>query len=320
MDEAAEQSARVAGGLIGLLVGNAVAVPYDGLPPSMLPALDAIDMPQPQRLTLLRQALPAGAYGEDGALTLMLLSTLLNLRQLDGREFLLRVSGWRNRGFYAADNLTFDVSLPLQRVVQRFDAGVPPERCGLGTEPSHPGALARTTALVLLTPHFSDAELVAIAQQQAALTHDSPLGRLSSAFFALWLRAELAGNRHGHRFAADTLAALVADDPQLNDAFHHQLRPQRQIIVGNNERVDELLHTVGNVLAAEADFPAALRRLISFGYQSSSAAAVLGALCGVRYGLYGIPAAWRTLLREHNLITYLMHTMLERLDLPLVDF
>jgi ADP-ribosyl-[dinitrogen reductase] hydrolase len=319
MLEPAEHSARVAGGLIGLLIGNALAVPYDGLLPSMLPAPEQIQMPHELRSYLLRRRLRAGSYGEDGALTLMLLSTLLNLQRLDGREFLQRMHGWFHRGFYAADNLTFDVSLPIQRVVRRFDAGIPPERCGLGTDPYHPGAVARTVVLALLTPHFTDAELVAIAQQQAALTHNSPLGKVSSAFFALWVRAELARHPDGWKFAADTLAPLVTDDPDLHAAFHTQLRPGRLVIAGNTARVDELLHTVRTILMTDFSFPGSLRRIISLGNNSAGAAAVLGALVGIRYNLYGIPPLWRGLLREQNLITYMMHTMLERLDLPLVD-
>lgn len=314
----AHQSTRIAGCLVGLLVGNALAVPYDDMTPALMPEPALINLPPAPGWSARFPEVPSGAYSEDGAATLMMLSTLLNHGGFDSDGFLLRLRSWFERGIYAADNLTFDVAPQTQQALRRYASGLAAERCGSGCRLGDGGALARTAVLPLML-QVDDAALVDVAVLQTGLTHNSALSTVASAFFALWLRAELADEADSWLAATQRLRGVLPAAGPLLQSFERDFRPERRIVVGRSDHVVGLLQTTRTILAHTTDYAAAVRRVVSFGGNTPGAAAVVGAVAGLRYGLYGIPAAWRDRLRESALVRILMHEMLAGLQLPLVD-
>ena len=58
---------RIEGGLLGLLIGDAVSVPYEFHPPQALPPLDQIDMTPPRGFARAHVGVPPGTWSDDGA-------------------------------------------------------------------------------------------------------------------------------------------------------------------------------------------------------------------------------------------------------------
>lgn len=78
---------RYAGGLWGLLVGDALGVPYefsfaDGLPP-----MEQIEMVPPEGYRKTYPGVPEGTWSDDGAQALCLLDSLLECDRLDLDDF-----------------------------------------------------------------------------------------------------------------------------------------------------------------------------------------------------------------------------------------
>ena len=81
------------GGLYGLLIGDALGVPYEFSAPAELPPLEQIEMPPPSGFPRAHRSAPAGAWSDDGAQALCLLASLLGQGELD-----LEVAAQEHRG------------------------------------------------------------------------------------------------------------------------------------------------------------------------------------------------------------------------------
>lgn len=64
---------RIAGGLAGLLVGDALGCPYEFHGAPAIPALDAIEMNPPPGFARAHAGTPPGTWTDDGAMALCLL-------------------------------------------------------------------------------------------------------------------------------------------------------------------------------------------------------------------------------------------------------
>jgi ADP-ribosyl-[dinitrogen reductase] hydrolase len=67
----------MAGGLVGLLVGDALGVPYEFRGPKDLPPRDAIEYSPPEGFERSHTGVPPGTWSDDGAQALCLLASLL---------------------------------------------------------------------------------------------------------------------------------------------------------------------------------------------------------------------------------------------------
>jgi len=62
-----DRSDRILGGLHGLLIGDALGVPYEFHPASEVPAWEAIDLTPPPGFRRSHPQAPPGCWSDDGA-------------------------------------------------------------------------------------------------------------------------------------------------------------------------------------------------------------------------------------------------------------
>ena len=67
---------RLAGSLLGLLVGDALGVPYEFHPPEAIPPLEQIEFSPPNGFQRAHSNVPPGTWSDDGAQALALLHSL----------------------------------------------------------------------------------------------------------------------------------------------------------------------------------------------------------------------------------------------------
>src|SRR5512143_1633145 len=97
----------VAGGLVGLLVGDALGVPYEFHDPADIPA--PVEMEPPRGYRRAHATTAPGTYSDDGAHALALLASLLDRGGLDPEDLGARLVRWYERGELAVDGNVFDV-------------------------------------------------------------------------------------------------------------------------------------------------------------------------------------------------------------------
>ena len=162
---------RLAGGLIGLLVGDALGVPYEFHSAADIPLLSKIEFDPPGGFRRTHYGTPPGTWSDDGAQALALLASLLDCGKLDLDDFAGRLLAWADRGAYAVDDRVFDIGGQTSRAFGRLRRGVPSMESGPSGEwENGNGSLMRALPLALWHTG-SDAELAEDAQRQSLPTH-----------------------------------------------------------------------------------------------------------------------------------------------------
>ncbi len=299
----------VQGGLWGLLIGDALGVPYEFHDPSNLPPPDRIEMIPPPGFNRSHKGTPPGTWSDDGAQALALLDSLLTCGQLDPDDLGRRFVSWWTEGAYTPDGRAFDIGnqtsdalLKLQQGVRATSAG------GRGERDNGNGSLMRVLPLALWH-QGSDAELVELAHLQSRITHAHPRGEACCAAYVLMARGLLEGRGDPWASAFETLQHIY----RPTSAHAQELAIVRSFrqIRGSGYVVD-CLHSARIALEAP-DYTAVVRRAIGFGLDTDTTAAVAGGLAGIRHGLLGLPERWREAMQGRALVDSLMERLLSHL-------
>ena len=182
---------RVAGALTGLLVGDALGVPYEFHSPEALPPTDVIDFRPPDAFRRSHSSVPPGTWSDDGAQALVLLDSLLAKEGLDLEHFAQGLHRWMTQGFCAVDSSVFDVGIQTSRALRRLAGGIEPRHSGpSGEEDNGNGSLMRVLPLTLWHTG-DDQELAALSSEQSLPTHGHPRARIACALYCLWVRCVL---------------------------------------------------------------------------------------------------------------------------------
>ncbi|MCS7069216.1 MAG: ADP-ribosylglycohydrolase family protein [Meiothermus sp.] len=217
---------RVRGGLVGLLVGDALGVPYEFHPAEALPPLEQLEMEPPPGFARAHAGVPPGTWSDDGAQALALLASLLAQGRLNLADFAQRLLAWRMRGYMAVDSRVFDVGVQTHRALEALARGVPPAEAGPAEERANGnGSLMRVLPLAMWH-QGSDEALVQDAMLQSNPTHRHPRARVCCALYCLWARYELLGLAQAWEKAVSTLEALLPEASAERSELDRHVRPR----------------------------------------------------------------------------------------------
>ena len=293
-------------GLVGLLVGDALGVPYEFHPPEEIPAPEAIEFDPPAGFRRAHFGVPPGTWSDDGAQALVLLDSLLACDGLDLAHFAAGLLRWGREGFMAVNGSVFDIGSQTATALNRIGNRVAPDASGPSDERANGnGGLMRVLPLALWH-RGSDLELAGLAARQSLPTHGHARSQACCAIYCLWARAALDGAGDPWRdglarfdacgaaalFPADELARIL--DPANADAAR-----------GSGYVLDTLWSAKAAVEGSDG-YAACVRRAIAFGHDTDTTAAVAGGIAGIVHGLEGIPARWRDALRGQALLQPLL--------------
>jgi ADP-ribosylglycohydrolase/protein-tyrosine phosphatase len=311
MHPSEQEAERLEGAIWGHLVGDAVGVPYEFRVPDRVG-----DVAFGARGT---HGQPPGTWSDDGALMLALLDSLVpdggegerGTVRFDLADQAHRIRAWHEASAYTPQgDPPFDIGGATRAAIEALQRGVPPEMSG-STLPDAlgNGSLMRILPLALAGRAADDATLVEWASAASAVTHGASLARAACALYTLAARrllhepdrpdAALNG-------AVGSLQAAVADDP---------LATAVQAVLAWNGRagrghVADSFWSAWEAFAGAATFEEAIRRAIRLGNDTDTTAAIAGGLAGIRWGIDGIPTAWRVAMRGHEVAGPLVDRLL----------
>jgi ADP-ribosylglycohydrolase len=299
---------RIEGGLVGMLVGDALGVPYEFRAAGEIPAADAIEMTPPAGFRRAHPGVAPGTWSDDGAQALCLLASLQSIGALDVDDFGQRLRNWYEIGYCAVDYEVFDVGVQTARALRAMAAGAPAREAGpRGERDNGNGSLMRVLPLALWH-RGDDGDLVRDAMLSSLPTHGHPRAQLACALYCLWARRLLDGvdSEAAWHDASAALHALVA--PAHRDELAHVTAARAA--TGSGYVVDTL-HSARAALAA-GSFEAVVRAAIRLGDDTDTTACVAGGLAGIRDGVAAIPARWRDALRGRDLLDPLLAALVAR--------
>ena len=307
---------RVAGGLIGLLVGDALGVPYEFHPPHALPPEAEIDMTPPRGFRRAHVGVPPGTWSDDGAQALILLDSLLANDDLDLAHFANGLRRWLHEGFCAVNRSVFDIGGQTSSAINRLGNGVPPEQAGPATERDNGnGSLMRVLPLVLWHGG-DDVELVRLAARQSLPTHGHMQSQVCCAMYCLWARATLQGQAQPWDWAVQRLRALAPEAGLAMDEVERVLDPVNAETIGGTGYVLDTLWSARAAVLETADYAACVRRAIRYGHDTDTTACVAGGIAGLMHGFEAIPRPWRDALRGQEILQPLLEGLLRHRELP----
>lgn len=309
------RSGRIAGGLMGLLVGDALGVPYEFHPPAALPTAELLEMEPPEGFDRAHPGIRPGTWSDDGAQALILLDSLHRNRRFVLADFAQGLLQWRDEGRFAVDGRVFDIGMQTASALNRLRSGMAPELSGGdGERDNGNGSLMRVLPLALWY-RGTDLDLARVAMRQSLPTHRHARSLVACIQLCLWARGIYAyeDTEDAWEVAADALPDIclalglpACEVAQVLDPVH-------------GDRVDGTGYVVDTLWSARAclsstdNFESAVKAAIALGNDTDTTAAVTGGLAGIKYGFDGIPERWRQALRGQNLVTPLLDALEERL-------
>ena len=301
---------RLAGGLLGLLVGDALGVPYEFHPPDEIPDAGEIEFIPPQGFRRSHYGVPAATWSDDGAHALILLDSLLTNNGLDLEHLGTGLRRWLHQGYCAVDGSVFDIGAQTSTAINRLMAGVPPLRSGsTGESDNGNGSLMRVLPLALW--HRGGAgDLARLAARQSLPTHGHARSQLCCAMYCLWARAILQGLENPWGVAEGQLRQFAGPGSVLETETETVLDSQNAMRVRGTGYVLDTLWSARIAVDEAESYEQCVRRAIRFGHDTDTTAAVAGGIAGLKFGAVAIPERWRAGLRGESIFRPLLDRLL----------
>lgn len=303
---------KIRGGIYGLLIGDAVGVPYEFNPPDKLPAYDLIDMIPPQSFRITYPNIAHGTWSDDGAQALCILASLIHCKKLDPADLLNRFCNWYRLGYLAIDYQVFDIGIQTREALSRFLQGVPINQIANNEVSANGnGALMRVLPLALWH-QGSDLELIESAFAQAHLTHGHIRSKLCCALYCLWARQLLKGVEIDQAWlnSLDILKQTFQAEPEVLKEIQQEIDIESTYdIQGKGYVVDCLLSA--KYALKQSSYQDVIKTAISLGHDTDTTACVAGGLAGIVFGESGIPERWKLALKGQDMVEPLLEALLD---------
>lgn len=303
---------KIRGAIIGLLVGDALGVPYEFHAREEIPAFEEIEFEPPHRFRRAHAGVPIGTYSDDGAQALILLDSLLECEKFDAAHFAKGLLYWYENGFMAVGNKVFDVGIQTANAIRELRRNVSPLLAGGADEYSNGnGSLMRVLPLALWH-RGSDAELVADAFDQSAVTHNHIRSKLCCALYCLWARRILRNEETAWENAVESLYEIFPEGTTENSEFEAKIFPNDAIfdVRGSGYVVDSL--RAARWANGNETFEKTVKAAISLGEDTDTTACIAGGIAGLRFGESSIPERWRENLRGAEIFEPLIEKLLKK--------
>lgn len=290
---------RIRGGLLGLLIGDALGVPYEFHAPEEIPSLKKIEYNPPKGFDRSHNSIQPGTWSDDGAQALCLLDSLLECNTFDAEDFGKRLVAWYDEGYMAVDEIVFDIGITTSTALSYLRGGVTALKAGPNdVQDNGNGSLMRVLPLVLWH-QGSDAELVQFACEQSMVTHGHMRSQICCAIYVLWARNILNDSQNPWNYAIETLKKIWGKDSAFIQEMEYYIRPSENL-KGNGS---------GYVVDAESSYEKVVKKAIALGRDTDTTACIAGGIAGLKFGESGIPQRWIKGLRGK----ILYYSMLEKL-------
>ncbi len=304
---------RIVGGMYGLLIGDALGVPYEFHLPEQIPPREQIEFESPAGFHRAHSGVPPGTWSDDGAHALCLLASLLYQKTLDPEDLGRRLWNWYELGYMAVDSEVFDVGVQTSEALSTFRAGTSALQSGPRDERKNGnGSLMRVLPLALWHTGPDEA-LVRDAMTQSLITHGHLRSQLCCALYCLWARRTLQGAADPWKEALATLRQLYPEGHEAHAELQFHIRPDRPEPGHGSGYVVDCLISARDCVRAEATYEGVVKAAVALGNDTDTTAAVAGGIAGLRDGIEAIPERWRSALRGKELVEPMIRELIQRI-------
>lgn len=291
---------RIEGGLYGLLIGDALGVPYEFHSANEIPPETDIEFNPPKNFERAHHRILPGTWSDDGAQALVLLASLLKCKKLDIDDFGKGLVDWYDKGYMAVDNNVFDVGIQTGQAIRNMKAGIKAIKAGRTDERANGnGSLMRVLPLALWHKG-TDEELVKDAHKQSIVTHGHLRSQISCALYCLWAKYILLENHNAWEEAVRRIKEIYGTDSDEYAELMWAIRPDEFIEGQGSGYVVDTLRSARWVMQ-KSSYEEVVKASICLGDDTDTTACVAGGIAGIRDGLEAIPKRWIENLRGKDI-------------------
>ncbi len=304
---------KLSGALYGLLVGDALGVPYEFHHPNEIPSAEQIEFEPPHGFGRSHPSAPPGTWSDDGAQALCLLESLLECGQFNADDFGRRLVKWCDTGYMTPDGQVFDIGITSSQAISALRSGVPALRAGRNEETANGnGSLMRVLPLALWH-QGTDAELVHDAEHQSQVTHAHLRSQVCCALYVMWARHLFMGTGTWAS-AVTAVREIYLYKPQYLRELNEIIEYGEQFGPRGTGYVVNTLHSARMALIDSGDYRETVRNAIRFGQDTDTTACVAGGIAGLRYGKQNIPEHWIASLKGKEIVEPLLQRLVARCE------
>lgn len=294
---------------LGLAIGDALGMPFEGLPSWVVgPVLDEVQGFHESS----HRGLGAGQWTDDTQMTLCLARSLVRRGQAEPEDIAREYLGWFQSGDVRGIGAT------TRSAMARLEAGAGWHESGTeGKYAAGNGAAMRAAPLGLL--YHEDLEgLRKACALDAEITHKNAEAVAGSRAVAFLVARLVAGVVPGKELLEETIQFVSGS--RVSDNLQRSLEllgrganpPQASEALGVGAYVVETVAwSAFCFFHATDDFPRAVMAAVRGGGDTDTAGAITGAVSGARVGVAGVPAAWRKGVEGQEAIAALAQELYE---------
>jgi len=296
MDAARSVRDRFQGSMLGLAVGDALAVHTQYRKPGSFAAVGDILGGGPFDL-------PRGAWSDDTAMALLLAESLVECDGFDANDQVQRYARWQREGYGSATGQCVGITASVARALataqyrhQPFAGSHDPNQ--LDREP-----LSRVAPVVMF--FFADpAEAVARAAESARITAQAPMVLDCVRLLAAILHQALAGKEKGAVLRPPRdLWITPTTRPEVLAVYEGSYSRLDLADVQAGGHIVQALEAALWAFQRSANFREGALACANLGRDSDVVTAVYGAIAGAHFGVSSIPGIWRnSLMRQEAVI------------------
>jgi ADP-ribosylglycohydrolase len=303
---------RIRGGIIGLLVGDALGVPYEFHSREQIPPFEEIEFEPPANFERAHKDVPPGTWSDDGAQALCLLVSLLECGKFDIEDFAKKIVAWYREDFMAVDQV-FDVGIQTSRAILNLRKGFPPLTAGPAEAQNNGnGSLMRVLPLALWH-QGTDLELIADVFDQSAVTHGHLRSKLCCALYCLWARRILQESENPWDSAVEKFYEVFQENTVERNEFETYIFPKDSIYdIKGGGYVVESLRAAKWLIEEKNSYEEVVKSAIALGDDTDTTACIAGGIAGLKFGINGIPKKWKDNLRGKEIYEPILEKLLER--------
>ncbi|EKQ56796.1 MULTISPECIES: ADP-ribosylglycohydrolase family protein [unclassified Clostridium] len=290
---------KILGGIWGLIIGDAVGVPYEYYEASQIPKLEEIDLDPPSWFKKSYTDVPIGTYSDDSAQFLCVLDSYIECRGFDVDNLAYKIFKWLNNGLWAVDKIVFDVGNQTLAALKIYGNGVSPLESGLIIpEGKGNGSLMRVLGIPLLH-RGTDEELVEFSHKQSLITHGNVCCQVCCALYSLIAKNLLLekGFEEAYSNAVSTLKKIYESKNEHLNELENNILPDNILLESGTGYVVDCLKSSIKVIRESNSYEDVVKKAVAMGYDTDTTAAVAGGLAGIIYGYDNIKKEWYERLR-----------------------
>lgn len=289
-------------GVVGFIVGDAMGVPTEFCMREKL-----FKNPVTEMIGFGSHPVPAGSWSDDTSMTLGLIDSIINKKELNYNDIMNNFVEWVSSGKYTPSDKVFDIGKTCLRAIQNYRKNVEPTECGLKDINSNGnGSLMRILPLVyyLYYKNITDEDkIIELTNNISSLTHGHEISKMGCYIYVRYVLYLLYGFNKYEAYSKIQNLDYSFYKEETIEVYHRILKEnilQYDVkdISSSGYIVDTLEASLWMLLNTNS-YKEAIIGSINLGNDTDTIGAICGSLAGIIYGHDEIPKKWiNTLLKK----------------------